>query len=434
MRPLLIALTLAAATLPAGAVTFYVDAQNGNDRNTGTSPSSAWRSLDKVANESRNKKVRKNGYPAGDQILFRRGQSFSSASYLTVQVAGAAGNPVQIGAWGDGADPRLDNHGSGVYDLVLKVSGQYARLSGLAIVKSNPANVTEYGLYLAGTSHVVDACDISGVGLGVKLEGSGHRVFNSRFHDLSMVVADAAFDNDYGASGVVVHKASDIEIAHNRFERLRAPSPDYGVDGSALEIYNSASDVRFHHNVVDTTAALLEVGGSAATELVTGLRVHHNLVLEADSVGYFHNAAGSTYGVQVQDVRVEHNTLHKTGAVMHSWLLGFGMPPAGGQFFFRNNVVTHHNSNGLFYNAGLLVHENNLYELTNAPWGDASFSLAASEALGAPLYRNPAAGDFRLQWSSWAIDRGLNLGYTLDLDGLGMPVGSAPDLGAYEAR
>jgi len=52
------------------------------------------------------------------------------------------------------------------------------------------------------------------------------------------------------------------------------PSPDYGVDGSALEIFNSASDVRIHHNVV----------------------------LEADSVGYFHNSAGSTYGVQVQDV------------------------------------------------------------------------------------------------------------------------------------
>jgi len=436
MRPLpssLLVLSLLTLS-PAWAATYYVDAQSGNDRNNGLSPGSAWRTLDKVATESRNKKLRKNGFLAGDQILFRRGQSFSSAGYPIVQVAGVAGNPVRLGAWGEGALPRLENHGSGIYDLVLKVQGQYAELRELAIVKSDAANTTEYGVYLAGTGHRVEACDISGVGLGLKLEGSGHRVTGNVIHDLTMVIADAAFDNDYGASGVVVHKASDIEVWNNRFERLRAPSPDYGVDGSALEIFNSASNVRFHHNVVDTTAALVEVGGSAATELVTGLRIHHNLVLEADSVGYFHNSVGSTYGVQVQDVKIEHNTIRKTGPEMHSWILGFGMPPAAGQFLFRNNVVEHRNSNGLFYQAGLLVHEANLYLLSNAPWGDASFSLRPSEALGDPLFRNPALGDFRLQWGSWAIDRGLSLGYTQDLDGLPMPVGVAPDLGAYESR
>lgn len=419
---------------PGWAASYYVDAQAGSDRNSGLSPTSAWRTLDKVAAESRNRKLRKNGFVAGDQILFRRGQTFSSSAYPIVQVAGVAGNPVRLGAWGEGGLPRLDNHGSGVYELVLKIQGQYAELRELAIVKSNAANVTEYGLYLAGSGHRVESCDISGVGLGLKLEGSGHRVTANRFHDLTMVIADAAVDNDYGASGVVVHKASDIEIWNNRFERLRAPSPDYGVDGSALEIFNSASDVRFHHNVVDTTAALVEVGGSSATELVTGLRIHHNLVLEADSIGYFHNSAGSPYGVQVQDVKIEHNTFRKTGPEMHSWLLGFGLPPAAGQFFFRNNVVEHHHSNGLFFQAGLLVHEANLYALSNAPWGDASFVLSASEALGEPLFRNPALGDFRLQWGSWAIDRGLALGYGLDLDGLAMPVRTAPDLGAYEAR
>lgn len=64
------------------AATLYVDAQIGNDRNSGLSSTSAWRTLDKVAQESNNRKVRKLGFAAGDQILFRRGQTFqSSAQY-----------------------------------------------------------------------------------------------------------------------------------------------------------------------------------------------------------------------------------------------------------------------------------------------------------------------------------------------------------------
>ena len=423
------------ATGKVCAATFYVDAINGNDRNAGTSPASAWRSLDKVAQESRNRKMRKNGFAAGDQILFRRGQTFTSTSYPIIAVAGTQTAPVVIDAWGEGAAPRLDNDGSGAYDLVLKLTGSHALLRNLAFVKSNPINITEHGAYLAGSGHRVTACDFSGVGIGLKLEGSGHRVDQSTFHDLSMVFADSAPDNDYGAIGVVVSRASDIEVHHNRFERLRAVSPDYGFDGSALEIFNAASDVRFHHNILRVAAALTEIGGSVSTDTVSGLRYFHNLVLETESIGYFHNnAGGSTYGLNVLDVRFEHNTFSKTGADMHGFLLGFGVPPPAGRFYFRNNIVEHRNSNGLFWNAGQLEHQANLYWLANASYGDPSFAPTSTEVLADPLFRDVVGGDYRLSAGSMAIDLGLALGYSVDLDGLLMPVGLAPDLGAYETR
>jgi len=438
MRQFLPALlcSLLTAVPAAQAATYYVDAQLGNDRNSGLSSTSAWRTLDKVAQESTNKKVRKFGFPAGDQILFRRGQTFQSASYPIIKVAGTSTAPVVLDAWGDGDAPKFDNIAPTVYDLVMKVDGKHALLRNLAFIKSNPANVTEYGAYMAGTGHRITACEFSGVGIGVKLEGAGHRVDHSSFHDLTMVVADTTNpDNDYGAIGVLVSGGSDINVDHNRFERLRAASPDYGVDGSALEIFNAAARVQFFNNVVIEVAALTEIGGSVATNVASDITYHHNLVINASSIGYFHNnSGGSTFGQVVRNVRFEHNTFSKTADNYNSWLLGWGVPPAANEFFFRNNIIEHRNSNGLFYNSGQLVHQSNLYWLTNASFGDSGFAFSATEFSANPFLRDPAAGDYRLGAGSMAIDRGQPLGYTVDLDDLAMPVGQGPDLGAFESR
>lgn len=431
-----LAVSLYAALPMAQAATYYVDAVAGSDNNSGLSPTSAWRSLDMVAWVSNNSAAHPSGFAAGDQILFRRGQTFSSPWYPVIRVAGTAAAPVVFDAWGSGDAPKFDNSAPNSYDLVMKVDGQYALLRNLAFIKSDAANVTEFGAYLAGTGHRITACDFSGVGIGVKVEGSGHRVDSSVFHDLTMVVNDTANrDNDYGAIGVLVSKASDINVDHNRFERLRAASHDYGVDGSALEIYNAATRVRFFNNVVKEVAALTEIGGSVPTDMVSDIVYHHNLVVNASSIGYFHNNAGNTtFGVGVKNVRFEHNTFSKTSDAYNTWLLGFGVPPAANEFFLRNNIIEHRNSSGLFYNSGQLVHQSNLYWLTNANFGDPGFALTATELAANPLFRNPAGGDYRLGVGSMAVDRGQALGYTRDLDELAMPVGNGPDLGAYELR
>jgi hypothetical protein len=205
------------------------------------------------------------------------------------------------------------------------------------------------------------------------------------------------------------------------------------VDGSALEIFNAATGLRFFNNVVKDVAALTEIGGSVSTEVASDIVYHHNLVINANSIGYFHNnSGGSTFGLVVRNVRFEHNTFSKTSDDYKSFLLGFGVPPAANEFFLRNNIIEHRNSNGLFYNAGQLVHQSNLYWLTNASFGDAGFGVSASEFAANPLLRNPAADDYRLSAGSMAIDRGQPLGYTVDLDELPMPKGNGPDLGAYE--
>jgi hypothetical protein len=428
------ALSLLLVVTSLNAATYYVDSVAGNDRNDGLSTARAWKSLDKVCSESRNKKVRKNGFAAGDQILFRRGQTFQSTGYPILTVAGTSTAPVTVGAWGVGEAPRFDNQGTGIYDIVLKVDGISALVQGLAFVKGDAANVTEHGIYLAGRGHRLTQCDISGVGIGAKIEGEDHRVDNCAFHDLTMVIADSYSDNDYGAIGVVLSGVTRASVDHNTFTRLRAASPDYGFDGSAVEFFNASSAVQVFNNRVQEVAAFTEMGGNTADAAITDVVYHHNVVTEADAIGYFHNLAGTTYGIAISGVAFDHNTFVKRSTRLPSWLFGFGQPLAAGTFFFRNNIVVHENSSGLFYQSGQLVHSANLYSLVNTSWGDAAFQLDSTEILADPAFVDLAGGDYRLQATSPAVDSGLSLGYTTDAADLPAPLGAAPDRGAFESR
>lgn len=75
----------------ATAKTFYVDSVLGNDSAAGTSPSTPWKTVDRL---------NRNAFRSGDIILFQRGRSWYDVS-LKVR------RSLTIGAYGAGARPRL---------------------------------------------------------------------------------------------------------------------------------------------------------------------------------------------------------------------------------------------------------------------------------------------------------------------------------------
>jgi hypothetical protein len=89
-------MTLATAT---SATVYYVDATGGSDANSGTSQAAAWQTVAKVNAGS---------FAAGDQILFKRGGVWREN--LVVPSSGAAGNPIQLDAYGVGAAPVLTGY------------------------------------------------------------------------------------------------------------------------------------------------------------------------------------------------------------------------------------------------------------------------------------------------------------------------------------
>jgi len=73
---------------------YYVDNVAGSDSNSGTSPSTAWKTVARVNQAS---------FAPGDQILFKRGGIWREQ--LTISAAGMPGNPILFDAYGSGNAP-----------------------------------------------------------------------------------------------------------------------------------------------------------------------------------------------------------------------------------------------------------------------------------------------------------------------------------------
>ena len=95
MKKLLGIAGVAMVALSAGGAEYYVDSAAGDDAAAGTSPQTAWRSLEKVnAAELR----------PGDVVRFKRGGLWRGS---LAPRSGEPGNPVTYTSYGTGAKPIL---------------------------------------------------------------------------------------------------------------------------------------------------------------------------------------------------------------------------------------------------------------------------------------------------------------------------------------
>ncbi|MBN1996715.1 T9SS type A sorting domain-containing protein [candidate division KSB1 bacterium] len=107
--------------------TYYIDAVNGNDMQTGMSENQAWRSLLKV-NSTR--------FESGDRILFKSNGIWNGQ--LSPHGSGAEGHPIVIDKYGNDAPPVID--GDGMLKPVVYLHNQsWWEINNLEI--TNNANV-----------------------------------------------------------------------------------------------------------------------------------------------------------------------------------------------------------------------------------------------------------------------------------------------------
>lgn len=135
VRALFIPLSLALLCVSPSHVfgtKYYVNCTTGNDRNTGTSASSPWKSLSPV-----NKRV----FRAGDSILLARG----SICYgeLRPHGSGRAGAVITLSAYGTGRLPLIR---AGSHHAALELKNQsYWQISHIETTGGNP-----YGIWITG--------------------------------------------------------------------------------------------------------------------------------------------------------------------------------------------------------------------------------------------------------------------------------------------
>jgi hypothetical protein len=278
-------LVLSGVALVAQGATYYVDSAKGQDSDSGTSPNTPWKTLDKV-----NATVLR----SGDRVLFKAGETWKGQ--LAPKTAGANGRCISIDRYGDGPKPRIDGDGQ-VEDAVRLYNVQNIEVRNFEITNRGAQRAVRRGVHIFidnfGTAeHIVVAGlyihDVNGVnGNGDNAKDNGGIIFRtkgdrtpSRFDDLviernlirtvdrSGIAADSYhakrtrwypslhvvirdnFVDDVGGDGIVPWATDGVLVEHNiarncnrRAGSYNAGSWPWSTDNSLFQL-NEASLTR----------------------------------------------------------------------------------------------------------------------------------------------------------------------------------------------
>jgi Right handed beta helix region len=281
------------------------------------------------------------------------------------------------------------------------------------------------GIILKGSNNTLKNCTVAySAGNGVDLVGTNHKVTNCTIHDVSYGLA---------SSGIHIHSRGGSRLGLAGF-------PNSGHEISYNTLYNSALSM--------LTQAYAQ-----------GLKIVHNHMynagLQGGDLGFI-----STWGTDGGGTEIAYNLLHDaitnpSGSGEFSppgWGIGIYLDNGSSNFLIHHNVVWNTPAPGIFMNDP----STNVQVYNNTLWNNSQISgRLAIEASGSftniktynnlsnkgfvgtdlqnnletssPFFLNAAEGNFQLQSSSPARDRGRVIsGIT---DGY---IGSAPDVGAYE--
>ncbi len=406
---------------------YYVDSVNGSDANPGTSAGKPWRSLAPVHAKH---------FLPGSNVYLKRGSSWSGG--LVINDSGTENAPIVFTAYGTGNRPVISNPGGpGNRTRAVTIDADWVIVEGLRVENAQDAGVRiAYDSWIPQSSdhNVVRDIEATNVGMGIAIEGQHNLVTQNYIHDLHMVVNTPGGGDDYGAVGIWFFNSNN-EASLNRLVNCVASSYDYGTDGGAFEWYSEDVPVDnnyVHHNWATGNNGFLEVGAEADGS-VKNTVVAYNVALNNHARFASLHLSGS-FASDIQNFRLENNTIVEDWSTTQGVLIGTGGQPNADTLSLRNNILYvnfwHVFDPAVEWN---FVHSHNLYYLPNED-AHQYLRLDPTEKLANPLFVNLAGRDFHLNSGSPAINAGIPLGYSRDYDNLSVPVGSAPDMGAFERR
>ena len=280
---------------PTGDVAYYVDAENGNDDNNGTSPETAWKTLTKASS------IRK--LTAGGKILLKAGCTWNGEQLLVKNAEGTAENPVVIGSYGEGAKPVINGNGA---------NWTYATKEDLAAVHiKNSQNIVVENLDI--TNWDASAGEIGSYkqsskllsGLVVENRDAGElanvTIRNNKIHDVNGKMAGGA---DKGAGGLIVLVTGD---GSNHTGKVESYYAGLTIDGN--EVYNVCHEAIYMESV---WASRTLVGGTSSD---TGYQNagNGNWIGSSDveiNNNYVHDVAGDgIVPINTTDATVEYNLI-----------------------------------------------------------------------------------------------------------------------------
>lgn len=385
---------------------FYVS-NSGSDSNDGLSTGAPFLTLGKVNTISM--------YP-GDQVLLKRGGTW--AENLTISGSGTVSQPITISTYDVGAAPIIDGSGSSGTAgsrKPVEVYGSFITLDGL---EARGSQLDDF--LLNGPDCIIQNCTARWGVRGIHQGNLGSRaqILNNTIVDVNVMVIGGGPDDDYGAMGVLLEGDGGV-VTGNTMTNCWAVSPDYTLDGSAVDVYNGTNAI-IAYNVATECNTFFEAGGTSAHDIL----VHHNVSACSltPATGAVVHGTG-TFG-PVLGVELHHNTLVVTGTTN-----SYGVwASAGAGIDLQNNIIVAPNAVAAVSIGSAITEAGNVFQGTFSITGQ---SIDASSTTADPNFFAPY-GDLRIPTGSPAVDRGADLGYTADILGT-PPSGTVLDSGAYEA-
>lgn len=182
---------------------YYVDSAAGNDANSGTAQSSAWRTVEKASARV---------YSPGDKILFKAGGYFEGA--FTARGSGTAEHPIVLGAYGDIealGKPALIVKDNRTLITLHNVEGWTVENLDLSAPESRAVTLTAQGCVV--TDLTVKNCDIHDVWFYQTATANGYNCavyiaangLNTRIENLQLVdidIRDCAYGIHMGGNTI----------------------------------------------------------------------------------------------------------------------------------------------------------------------------------------------------------------------------------------
>jgi hypothetical protein len=333
-------------TALAAGTTYHVDCAAGDDANSGTSETAAWRTTTRANLQT---------YTPGDAILFKRGTTCSGTGFKPAGT-GTVDAPITIADYGSGALPVLDGVGDhepalmlhNVQDYVVKnlEFTQHGQVPS-AFSKTNLQDVDMVAVVdirgLAATSGVItcgEPCTTRNITLdgvkvhdgqwnGVYIAGGLYDLGNNWYGYVDNVVIQNSESWNNRKIGIdvtstytkqITYHATNIKVLdsyvhHNGWDGIRMGPVDHGlIDGNECS-YNG-----------QTENARLGCWGWDSHDLVIQFNVsHHNMTPLSDS--HARDGGGFDCDLGSEDCLIQYNWSHDNegeGFLLLTWPIGFG--------------------------------------------------------------------------------------------------------------
>jgi len=237
--------------------------------------------------------------------------------------------------------------------------------------------------------------------------------------------------SSYGG-GVYISYGSVVTLNHNIIQGNSTTFRSGGGVSAGGTVTMDSNTIQ--NNFAGDNGGGLSIGNGSTT-------MNNNIILDntANASGGGIAISGSSVVVNAQNEIIANNTslwdgVYLSGGTLtaYHWTLvdngKYALTTDGGAANLTNTIVVSHALAGFW--GRNIVADHTLYFNNGTPCGGGA--SCTNSFTGGPKFINPAAENYHIDTDSAAVDKGVDVGVMIDIDGDIRPQGIAPDLGADE--